>query len=714
MVRPILLVVLCGGFSGPILRAAEPPMPPTGEVRLGSGRVVDYTIHFDRNSLRDSVRLGDKLIALTTSGALLGFELPGVRLVQERIDVGEVTCLGRGEGAAILAGLGDGRVCRVDPATLRVTELTRLNAPPRWVGWGRAAKNRPAGLVVVTRPTKPVDRDGQHWDAPYSVVHDLATGKTFAMEEESTAFLLDGSGRIWLGADRGEWGGRITRVDLTEGTVAAIKPPPSHEPDREAFWEGVYGFVELRDGQVWAFGGTSHMGLNSGYITRIDGAEPRPLSSFETFPDPEKKPDPDRPRLPITHVVEDGGLLVFSYSDVFRVDKELKTWKAFTTLAIQYRWGRPDAVGSYPSVCAVHPPTRGGEPYVLATVADGYVLLEGTKATSHGLPGQLGVAGVSRVENTAEGTLFFESDDRLLPWTLGAKGWNSVSFAPPFEIDPDNNDAAELEKGEEDWYETSVLVGPGGAIYTVSGTGVSAGTRTTGHWVGGKPIKLGREVSSLDPSSSFITADGTLWNASLGDLKTFTKGMWESVASFGEERHIHRLAPLNTNGPPWLLLGGYDGNLWRLIHDAAANKPRLARDRITEAGKPLRTEDAIPWIENSLLLATDKGLRVYSPNTGKLSRADIPEPPHPATTIVRDGLGRLWMGGRTSWNRRTSLQGLWLGEPGAKTPEAFDHVPWIGRSHVYAIAPDPQHADGVVVALGPRGVVFVQARPARP
>jgi hypothetical protein len=544
------------------------------------------------------------------------------------------------------------------------------------------------------------------------VVHDLATGKTFALEEEATTFLLDRPGRVWLGADRGEWGGRVTRVDLVKGTVAAINPPPSREPFLKAFWQGVYGFVELLDGQIWAFGGSSHMGFNYGEITRADIAEPRTLFAFDPPRDPEKGPDPSLPRMPITHIVEEnGGLLVFSYSDVFRVDKALKSWKKVATLEIQYRWGRPDAVGSYPSVRAVHPPRREGEPYVLATVGDGYVLLEGTKAIPRGLPGQIGASNVSGIMNTSEGTFFFEGDDRLPPWTLRAKGWEVASLAPPFEIDP-ANDAAELEKDAETWYETCVLVGSGGAIYTVSGTGVSDGTRTTAHRVGGKALRLGRETSSLDPSSSFITADGTLWNASSGELKKFAKGRWETVAQFPQAGSLSRLTPLNTNGPPWLLLDGYYDNLWRLDHGAQGDKPRLTRLEITEGGKTLRVDDAIPWPDDSLLFATEAGLRAYSHNVRKLSRVDLPEPPQPATTLVRDGLGRLWMGGGSMWTARISSRGLWLGEPGAKAPEAFDRVPWVGRNEVYAIAPDPQHADGVIVALGSRGVAFVRARPA--
>ncbi|MHC5542520.1 hypothetical protein ACYOEI_30210, partial [Singulisphaera rosea] len=94
MLHAALLVILCNVIPAPALRADGPPMPPKGEVRLESGRVVDYTIHFDRNSLRDSVRFGDRLVAATSSGTLLSFELPAVRLVRERIDIEDVACLG--------------------------------------------------------------------------------------------------------------------------------------------------------------------------------------------------------------------------------------------------------------------------------------------------------------------------------------------------------------------------------------------------------------------------------------------------------------------------------------------------------------------------------------------------------------------------------------------------------------------------------------------
>jgi hypothetical protein len=63
--RRVLPAVLCVAALSVVLRADEPPRPPAGEVQLGDGRVIAYTIHFDRNSLRDSLHLSDGLIALT-------------------------------------------------------------------------------------------------------------------------------------------------------------------------------------------------------------------------------------------------------------------------------------------------------------------------------------------------------------------------------------------------------------------------------------------------------------------------------------------------------------------------------------------------------------------------------------------------------------------------------------------------------------------------
>ena len=695
-----LAAIVCGLFLAAVARGEEGPAPPSGRTQLASGREVAWTFHYDRNALRDSVRVGDALIALTNAGTLLCFDLPTVRLGREGAGTDAVTCLGRGEGGVALAGLGDGRVCRVDPVTLGLTEIAKLPHEPRWIGWGEAHGARPAGLVVVTRTTRPLDQDGRHWDVPSSTVHDLATGKVFALEDEGSTFLLDHSGRFWLGADRGEWGGRITRVDLVAGTVAEIPPPPSHDPDRKAYWQGIYGFVEPGDGQVWAFGGTSHMGFHSSFITRIDAANPIPLVAFDRPPrDPEKAPDPDHPRLPITHLIATKDhFLIFSYSDVFRVDQALKSWKKVATLAIRYRWGRPDAVGSYPAVRAIHPPVRDGDPYVLATVADGYLSLHGDKSTPRGLPGQIGAEDIARIENTAEGTFFFPHDDRQAAWTLKPSGWEVALLAPPFEADPDNG----FEKNARGWYETRVLVGPDGSISTVSGTGVTPGTRTTARRVAGKSVRIGREKSLLNPSSSFMTADGTLWNASRGELQRFDVGAWATVTQDRLNEWPSRLDAVATTGPPWWLVDRYADGLWTLDPGKPGAGPTLQRVEVRDGANPLRVAAAIPRADGSLLLATDAGLQTYDSAGGMVARLDLEGPAPSADVLTRDRLGRLWLGGDA---------GLWLVDPARKAAEPLAAVPWLGRDKVVALAPDPARDDGVIASFASGGVAFLQAMP---
>jgi hypothetical protein len=687
-----LLTLLCAASLVPFSGADEPPLPPARQVRLESGRVIEYTSPFDRNSLQDSVRVGNSLIALTSSGVLLRFQLPDVRLVQGRAETVEVKCLGRGEGNAILAALTDGGVCRVDPATLELTEVAKLPAPPRWVGWLSAATNRPAGLVVVTGSTK-------------STVHDLATQKSFTLEHKVTTALLDTTGRLWLGADNGEWGGRVTRVDLTKGTIAAIDPPPSREPRGRAFWNGIYGFIELRDRQVWAYGGTSHMGLDSRNVARIDEDRPRPIFERETHVVFEGEPGAPQRALPITHIIEENeSLLVFSYDDVYRVDKTLRTWKQFATLSLQYRWGRPDAMGSYPSLCAVHPPSRDGDPYILATSADGYVLLNGAKTTAKSLPGQLGADGIDLVMNTAEGTLFFEEadpedGDALPPWTLSPSGWNLFPLELPAK-DPPPKQAIDEDDDSDANYVTHVLVDPsGGEIYIVTGTGRRGGTLTTVRRVAGKTAVLGRESSSLEPRSCFVTA-GTLWHAAFGELKRFENGKWKTVLPLPDAKGRHQFRSINQNGPPWLLLDNPHHTLWRLDHGAHAENPRLTRLELRESAKLLQTSAAIPWSNGSLLLSTDQGLRLFDSATGKVTKVDFPQPPQAPDVLARDGLGRFWLGGE---------HGLWLVDPAEKTLESLDRVPSIQHNEVRSLAPDPHHDDGMIAALGPNGVAFLRA-----
>ena len=178
------------------------------------------------------------------------------------------------------------------------------------------------------------------------------------------------------------------------------------------------------------------------------------------------------------------------------------------------------------------------------------------------------------------------------------------------------------------------------------------------------------------------------------------KGRWETVLRLPAREGPVSLEPLNTNGPRWYLLDPYQHRLWRLDHGAPKENPRLTRVAINSGQRPIDIHAAIPWADDAFLLATDSGLMTFSPATGKAVAAGLPEPARVVTTLVRDRLGRLWLGNE---------KGLWLSEPGAKSVEAFDRVPWLAQGGVEGLTPDPAHADGIIAALGRRGVAFVRA-----
>jgi hypothetical protein len=425
------------------LRAEEGSGAAAASVRLPSGGTARYEYHFNRNALRASHQAGDALIALTSSGNLLRFDLGTRRLTREWFGPSRVVCLGRGAGDAVLAGFEDGRVCRVDPATLERTEVARLPGKPQWIGFAAGDERGPGGLVAVYERPRWVEQDGQRWRQPCSIVRDLASGREVAADGLATAFLLDSRRRLWLGADRGEWGGWCSCVDLGAGTLRAVpgirRIIKELGIDQGEVWDGVYGFIELPDGPVWAYGGVLHMGFGDAFLRRVDAGKAEELYRSEGQPPAEdfgpngEVPRTLRPWLPITHILPDGGdaLLVFTVDAIFRTDRKLSAWTRVRDLRFRSHWGRPDAVGVYPALTTVHRLEGAGGGLLCATALDGYVLVRGEDEVRHTLAGQLGSDDIVRADVVDGRTLFREWDGQLPPWRYEGGRWE---LAPPPEV----------------------------------------------------------------------------------------------------------------------------------------------------------------------------------------------------------------------------------------------------------------------------------------
>jgi hypothetical protein len=525
----------------------------------------------------------------------------------------------------------------------------------------------------------------------------------------------------------------------------------------------------LRSGRTLVFGGTMHFSYFTGFIAEIQGNQAHLV--FWSEPDRGRgtspgKADPDRPRWPIHHVIEqDDGFLVISYNDVLHADRTFKDWSRVATLELEYEFGRPDAMGTYPSILKVHPPQHPGEPYIVATRFNGYLSLTGEQVASHRLTGQFGAwSKADKVAQSSEGILAFEIvpenvddpwtrefGDFRVPhtWRLDADGWAIDPFSPPFELDlfdkpekvevltnPEFDDEFseelpdEVEPEPTAWRETQAVVGPGGTIFTVSGTDRYPGTRTTARWVGGKSDRLGREVSSLNPTYTFITPDGTLWNAVGGELYQCRNGGWEKVADiprnpdrfqprrtgivptlegFGQLGVVDDddeacLIPLEIPGPPWLLLSKSEARLWQLDAGAGDLPPKLTPLSIQENGASLNIRAVASGADGSLIFAADHGLRRYDLRSKAITSLHADSPASKTTCLAFDGSGRLWIGGEA---------GLWMVHKNGKTYESFNVIPWIASGKLCDLAPDPKHDDGVIAALGSGGVMRIQLREAR-
>ncbi len=74
--------------------------------------------------------------------------------------------------------------------------------------------------------------------------------------------LLD-DGRLWLGFNRGEFGGGLFELRLEDGSWREMGPDTRHLP--------VTGMLRAADGDIWVTQGMAHMDLREGRLLRFDG-----------------------------------------------------------------------------------------------------------------------------------------------------------------------------------------------------------------------------------------------------------------------------------------------------------------------------------------------------------------------------------------------------------------------------------------------------------
>lgn len=639
-----------------------------GRLEIGGNLSVRYHHVFNRNAIADARVAGDAVVALTPGGMLLELTLPELELVDVVYPKAPIVSLGADAGGGLLAADVDGGIHRVDAATMTLVPVGRVASRPAAVGAYRASPGASESIVVVT---------GQE-------VHDLGTGRVWKLDYLASGITthVDRATRLWIGADRGEWGGWVARLDLIPGELKMYSDCLTESEDGDRPYEvaqfrceGVHGFTELDSGAMWAHGGTTHLGTSSAWIARLDDAGITPLfenrhSSWGEVRRTEK------PRSPIAHVVEhptNDALYLFSFDEVFRSDRMLGRFQLAYKLDVE----------GYRSTSSVDW-LAGANELLVATARDGFVRLRDGHQREHAFAGDLGATRIDRMERTGEGIAFY---DEAVVWEQSAGDWKVKALEP--RAGP-SFDLSEL-KAYAIWQTQVAFVDASADLIAVSETNLSPGPRATVRWRNDTPtvLKVENEPEGYFVSG-FATPDGELWAASSRGLYRFSESGWTHVAAItmDENAGFPRLRALTTAGPPWFVLERTSGELFQLSYEGRQTRLRPVPDKGVRLEDAVRTRDG--W-----LFATSAGLRTYDFERRVWSDVDLGVDASAVRQLIVDDGGRLWLGG----------DGLWVVVNGRARD--LSAIPALSGVEVVAIIADPHRREGVIVSLGERGLLYV-------
>jgi hypothetical protein len=443
---------------------------------VGRAGAFRYSYHFDHNALKDCLRIGDILIALTDSGNLLRFDAATLKMTGQQVVHGRGTAVAVGANGSLLVGTLAGRVWKVDPATLAAEPLFETPGEVVWLG------SRP-GMIVAA-----VHGDVEPWPWPGETdKHFMARWRQLEIERgkglsvvvsqkgrqrvlplERTeiftpgSFLLDGQTRLWMGTDKGEWGGEYTELDLRNGKTKTVKTDL-----------GVLGFLRAADGRVLAYGGMSHMWSDNGFIGRVDRGHLENLRQFAKRPEWAAAPpavakilrnrSAGEPDGPIDFVLEDGdaAFWVLSAHALYHVNGDFSQWTKLGDLRARWAGGRAYSVGSTPTVRSLVTGVRAAE-LVAVMGLDGLARIGNDKVEPFAFEGEI-EAPIIEVWDSPIGTVLVMSDSLHGAWRLTGGRWQRLGFC-----------AAHDGMG---WYDAGPLAADSSGIIGLCAEGSAPGMR---------------------------------------------------------------------------------------------------------------------------------------------------------------------------------------------------------------------------------------------
>jgi len=679
--------------------------------RKSASNTLAIEYYADRNALRDSLLVGDRLLALGRAGNLLVFDRGNFSLLGERQARRSFVCIGPGDEESIHAAVSNGAIVRVRLADLSLTQVGEVAGRPEWIG------RRNAGLLVAFSSPRRVPYGSSEGRGFAFELKDLGNGRGFPLDAP-TSFFLDSKDRVWVGSDSDERGAKLQVIDLDAGTMRDISAKDG--------WDGLQGTSELADGQIWAFGGSARPRGRASFIARAD-AGGSAVTLWSASADRAKIPS-GAPSTPITQILAApgrAGAIVVSAQDVAEVDSKAKQWKPMGSLGFKVQRG---ARADLRAVGRAH---LDGDRVILTLASGGFLDITSDSTHRHLLDGQDSVSLPTEIERMGDGLAFYGHGGPL----LYARGvWRAVpeTVAPPRDLMGVGRNPGEARV----WAalvsiplddNTNVIVAKAGSRRYYNGHmhGLKD-TFVTGQWRDGSFKIMSQEDIALEPDDTFATPDKQLWNVDNQGLWNFSAGKWRMVMSMPSSSHgalaeagsaldapagQHILSVKSSVGeplrfiagvgPPWIGLpfGTFAWTMARLDLNEAGGIPLIDDVPVAINGVRVQIRDALAWSKGRLLLATNQGLCLYDLRWGNCQAIAPSGLDDEVGVIMRDRSKRVWLAGR----------GLWLLENESVARPLRPAVPELAEADVVAMA---EVSDGrLALGLAGRGAVILDVPP---
>jgi len=644
--------------------------PVTGSAHTERLGTVQWSYHFDHNALKDAELVGRDLVALTESGNLVRFNADTLAITAHQVVPGRGIAVARGDFGKLLIGAEDGQIYELTSDTFTLTRVTKAAGRVVWLGSGKTLGKTHSIVAVIDaradvmpwpgEPFKEYEtrsmRIEQQAVNPLRVlVFARGASKYVPFKQGSfatpNAFMLDDSGRLWMGADKGEWGGQYSYMELRTGNI--------HSFDTGS---GVLGFLKARDGRVLAYGGMSHMGMESGFIADVSKKSALYLREFTNRPKTELPETTKRvldqakagrpaelegaPRGAVDLVIEDNvsdGFWVLSAHDVYRSDRDFAKWEKVADFGGRWSGGRNYSVGNTPTIRRVLATSADHPDLIAVSARDGLARLANGKIEHVQVRGQI-ESSIIEVWPTSIGIVFLNDDDSHTGWRLDDDGWQRLRFVPD-ERPSDTYTYASWSFAEPILDDHGIV-----AYFGTNSTPGERGFLKVGDQLKAAVLQTWTDESSFYGSSILGTSDGTMLEVSDDGLRRWTGKEWESAGSHsGSDTDRRRLLkarsyiPLSNRGARAVFL---DAELGDLLGLTKSEKGYDLRPLTTAKGPaPAGVFDAICDRDGYLLAATASGLVRFNPESGERQVIPAPNATEEFKTILRDSAGRIWTAG---------------------------------------------------------------------